>query len=106
LASRTAQQDATRRENQRLFCPPLAILAQEQKNTLEISGKLNRTADRRSLAHICHIGFMSPLEIEDLPFEVTLAKFERDGLDEDALAAKLEQASFADLVAIVKSLGF
>ena len=28
------------------FGPPLAILADGQKNTLEISGKLNRTAER------------------------------------------------------------
>lgn len=105
------------------FGPPLAILADGQRNTLEISGKLNRTAERyleilkhhglelsdperRCLAHICHIGFMSPLEISELPFEVSLTRFECDGLDKGALAAKLEQASFADLVAIVESLGF
>lgn len=105
------------------FGPPLAILADGQKNTLEISGKLNRTAERyleilkhhgleltepeRScLAHICHIGYMSPLEIRELPFEVTMTTFECAGLDKGALAAKLEQASFADLVAIVESLGF
>lgn len=105
------------------FGPPLAILADGQKNTLEISGKLNRTAERyleilqahgleltepeRScLAHICHIGFMSPLEIRELPFEVTMTKFACEGLDKSALAARLEQASFADLVAIVESLGF
>lgn len=105
------------------FGPPLAILADGQKNTLEISGKLNRTAERyleilkahgleltaperKCLAHICHIGFMSPLEIWELPFEVTMTAFNCDGLDKGALAAKLEQASFADLVAIVESLGF
>jgi hypothetical protein len=105
------------------FGPPLAILAQGQKNTMLISGKLNRTAERYleilkhhglelseperlCLAHICHIGFMSPLEIEELPFEVTMTKFQWDGLDKTALAAKLEGASFADLVAVVESLGF
>jgi hypothetical protein len=105
------------------FGPPLAILAEGQKNTLEISGKLNRTAERylellkrhgleldeperTCLAHICHIGFMSPLEIEELPFEVTMTKFDCDGLDKVALAKKLEAASFADLVAVVESLGF
>ncbi len=105
------------------FGPPLAILADGQKNTLEISGKLNRTAERyleilkrhglelteperQCLAHICHIGFMSPLEIEELPFEVTMTRFECEGLDKVALAAKLEPASFADLVAVVESLGF
>jgi hypothetical protein len=103
----------------------LLTLHQEknQKNTLEISGKLNRTAERYleilerhglelseperlCLAHICHIGFMSPLEIEELPFEVTMTKFACDGLDKVALATKLESASFADLVAVVESLGF
>jgi hypothetical protein len=105
------------------FGPPLAILADGQKNTLEISGKLNRTAERyleilkhhglelseperKCLAHICSIGFMSPLEISELSFEVTLTTFEYDGLDKSALAKKLEQANFADLVAIVESLGF
>ena len=105
------------------FGPPLAILADGQKNTLEISGKLNRTAERyleilkhhglelsdperRCLSHICHIGFMSPLEICELSFEVSLTRFECEGLDKGALAAKLEQASFADLVAVVESLGF
>ena len=105
------------------FGPPLAILAAGQKNTLEISGKLNRTAERYlemlklhglelteperlCLAHICHIGFMSPLEIRELPFEVTLTAFECEGLDKNALALKLESATFADLVAVVESLGF
>ncbi len=105
------------------FGPPLAILADGQKNTMEISGKLNRTAERYleilkhhgleltgperlCLAHICHIGFMSPLEISELPFEVSVTAFECEGLDKRALAAKLEPASFADLVAVVESLGF
>lgn len=105
------------------FGPPLAILADGQKNTLEISGKLNRTAERyleilkqhgsdlseperQCLAHICHIGFMSPLEIAELPFEVSMTKFDCDGLDKVALAAKLEALSFADLVAVVEALGF
>ena len=105
------------------FGPPLAILAAGQKNTLEISGKLNRTAERymeilkyhglelteperQCLAHICHIGFMSPLEIQELAFEVTLTTFDCEGLNKDELAVKLESASFADLVAIVEMLGF
>ena len=105
------------------FGPPLAILAAGQKNTMEISGRLNRTAERylemlkyhgleltepeRScLAHICHIGFMSPLEIRELPFEVSVTTFECEGLDKGVLAKKLEAASFADLVAVVESLGF
>lgn len=105
------------------FGPPLAILAQGQKNTMLISGKLNRTAERYleilkhhgvplteperlCLAHICHIGFMSPLEISELADEVSLTAFEADGLDKPALIAKLQAASFADLVAMVESLGF
>ena len=105
------------------FGPPLAVLTDGQKNTLEISGKLNRTAERYlelmkyhgldlseperlCIAHICHIGFMSPLEIRELPMEVELTRFECEGLDKLALAAKLKAASFADLVAVVESLGF
>jgi len=105
------------------FGPPLAILTEGQKNTMEISGKLNRTAERylelmrhhgvalseperQCIAHICQIGFMSPLEIRELPLEVSLTRFEYAGLDKAALAAKLESASFADLVAVVESLGF
>ncbi|GAB4173528.1 MAG: hypothetical protein Fur0039_14950 [Rhodocyclaceae bacterium] len=105
------------------FGPPLAILTDGQKNTLEISGKLNRTAERyleilrchglelaaperECLAHICDIGFMSAEEIRELPFEVRLTRFECEGLDKEALAQKLDAASFADLVAVVESLGF
>ena len=105
------------------FGPPLSILAAGQKNTLEISGKLNRTAERYleilkyhgleiseperlCLAHICQIGFMSPLEIRELPDEVRLTSFECAGLDKEALAVKLDSASFADLVAVVEVLGF
>jgi hypothetical protein len=105
------------------FGPPLAILTAGQKNTLEISGKINRTAERylelmrhhgvelteperQCLAHICQIGFMSPLEIRELPLEVSLTRFECEGLDKPALERKLLAASFADLVAAVESLGF
>ncbi len=105
------------------FGPPLAILTEGQKNTLEISGKLNRTAERylelmrhhglelseperRCIAHLCGIGFMSTLEIRELPMEVELTRFECEGLDKAALAAKLEAASFVDLLAVVESLGF
>ena len=105
------------------FGPPLAILTKDQKNTLEISGKINRTAERylelmkhhglnlsgperQCIAHLCDIGFMSPLEIRELPFEVGLTRFECEGLDKAALAQKLEGATFTDLVAIVESLGF
>ncbi|MBK6852978.1 MAG: hypothetical protein IPG93_15440 [Burkholderiales bacterium] len=110
-------------KTQVFFGPPLAKLTEGQKNTLLISGKLNRTAERylellryhglelseperQCLAHICHIGFMSPLEIRELPMEVELTRFECEGLDKPALAAKLKAANFADLVAVVESLGF
>ncbi|GMV47268.1 MAG: hypothetical protein AMXMBFR66_26660 [Pseudomonadota bacterium] len=105
------------------FGPPLARLTEGQRNTLEISGKLNRTAERylelmrrhgvalsdaerHCLARLCDIGFMSPLEIRELPLEVELTDFDCEGLDKPALAAKLRAASFADLLAIVESLGF
>ncbi len=105
------------------FGPPLALLTAGQKNTLLISGKINRTAERylelmrhhgvplteperQCLAHICQIGFMSPLEIRELPMEVGLTRFECEGLDKVALADKLKAASLADLVAVVESLGF
>jgi len=105
------------------FGPPLAVLTAGQKNTLEISGKINRTAERylelmryhglqlseperQCLAHICQIGFMSPLEIRELPLEVSLTRFECEGLEKLALERKLKAASFADLVAVVESLGF
>ena len=105
------------------FGPPLAVLTDGQKNTMEVSGKLNRTAERylelmrrhglelseperRCIADICGIGFMSPLEIRELPLEVELSRFECEGLDKKALVARLRAASFADLVAVVESLGF
>ncbi len=105
------------------FGPPLVYLTAGQKNTLEVSGRLNRTAERyleilryhglelteperACLAHICRIGFMSPLEIRELPDEVGWTRFECEGLDKGALETKLRSASFADLVAIVESLGF
>ena len=105
------------------FGPPLAILTADQKNTMLISGKINRTAERYlelmkahgvplgeperlCLVHLCGIGFMSTLEIRELPMEVELTAFECEGLDKAALAAKLRAASFADLVAMVESLGY
>lgn len=117
--------EQTRRvgKTQVFFGPPLARLTQAERNTLEISGRLNRTAERylelmrlhgidlseperQCLAHVCQIGFMSPLEIRELPLEVELTEFTADGLDKPALAARLRAARFADLVAVVESLGF
>ena len=105
------------------FGPPLAILTEGRKNTMEISGRLNLAAERyleiirhhgleldeperECLRHICNFGFMSPLEIRELPLEVRLTSFTCDGLDKEALAQKLDAASFADLVVVVESLGF
>ena len=110
-------------KTQVFFGPPLARLTDGQKNTLEISGKLNRTAERylalmrhhglelseperQCLVHLCGIGFMSPLEIRELPMEVELTRFECEGLDKPALAARLRAASLVDLVAVVETLGF
>ncbi len=117
--------EQTRRvgKTQIFFGPPLAILTDGQKNTMEISGRVNRTAERylelmrfhgvplsepekQLLVQLCGIGFMSPLEMRELPLEVELSTFECDGLDKVALAARLRAASFADLVAVVESLGF
>ena len=71
------------------FGPPLAILTDGKKNTMEISGRLNLAAERyleilrhhgleldeperQCLIHICNTGFMSPLEIRELSMEVRL----------------------------------
>ncbi len=105
------------------FGPPLALLTERQANTMEISGKINRTAERyleimrhhgldlsqaerACIAHVCDFGFMAPQEIRELPFEVRESEFESDGLDKEALATRLEGASFANLVAVVEELGF
>ncbi len=105
------------------FGPPLALLTASQGNTMEISGKVNRTAERYleiikyhgielsepervCLTQLCGIGFMAPREIRELPDEVRFSGFESQGLDKEALAAKLESASFADLVATIETLGF
>jgi hypothetical protein len=125
LAPALTPEERTRRigKTSIFFGPPLAILTNGERNTMEVSGRLNRTAERyleilrehglalseperQCLAHICHIGFMSPLEIRELPFEVRMTRFDADGLVKDELAEKLEAASFANLVAVVESLGF
>ena len=104
------------------FGPPLARLTEGGRHTMEISGILNRTAERylalqqhhgldlseperRCVAHVCGVGFLSPLEITELGLEVRLTSFECDGLDKAALADRLDAASFADLLALVESLG-
>lgn len=105
------------------FGPPLAILTENEKNTMEISGKLNRAAERyleivrrhgveltdperRCLLKVCEAGYLAPYEITELADDVRDGQFDIDGLDTTALVAKLETASFADLVAIVEGLGY
>jgi len=105
------------------FGPPLALLTENESNTMEVSGRLNRTAERyleiikrhgvdvteperACLMEVCAAGVLAPYEILELSMEVELGKFEIEGLDREALMAKLNAASFADLVALVESLGF
>ena len=105
------------------FGPPLVILTEAENNTLEISGRINRTAERyleirkkhgvelneaerACVTEICDFGFMAPSEIRELPIDVRMSKFEADGFDKEVLAQKLEAASFADQVALVEDLGF
>lgn len=105
------------------FGPPLAILSEGYNNTLEISGRINRTAERyleiikghgvelsdaerACVTQICDFGFMAPYEIRELPLDVRMSEFTADGLDKEELAQKLESCSFADLVALVEDLGF
>jgi hypothetical protein len=104
------------------FGPPLALLTESQNNTLAISGKVNRTAERyleilryhglevseperEYLRRICGVGYLMPEDILDLADEVKFSSLAGEGVDKDALAAKLNSASFADLVAMVESLG-
>ncbi|GMQ92308.1 MAG: hypothetical protein BMS9Abin11_1632 [Gammaproteobacteria bacterium] len=105
------------------FGPPLSTLTENEKNTMEISGKINRTAERyleilrhhrvdlteperECLTKICDFGFMASYEIFELADEVSAAEFEVKGLDREALIKKLESTSFAGLVTIVEELGF
>lgn len=105
------------------FGPPLAVLTESEKNTLEISSKINRTAERyleilrvhhmdltsperECLTRICEAGILAPYEIVELPDEVRDSRFDITGLDKNELIRKLESASFADLVAVVEDLGY
>ena len=103
--------------------PPLALLTEGETNTMEISGKVNRTAERYMeilkchglelsdverdcLIQLCGIGYMSPEDMRDLPDDVRFAVGADPRLDKESLAARLEAAPFADLVATVEALGF
>jgi uncharacterized membrane protein len=105
------------------FGPPLAILTENEKNTMEISGKLNRAAERyleimrrhgveltdperQCLLKVCEAGYLASYEIIEMADDVRDGQFDIDGLDTAALIAKLEAASFADLVAVVEDLGY
>lgn len=105
------------------FGPPLARLTEAEGNTLEISGRINRTAERYlalmnhhgvplsgterdCLKEICQMGFMSPEEIAELPEEVEREGASLNAENRSALAAKLRGAAFVDLVAVVEELGF
>lgn len=105
------------------FGPPLALLTEGETNTMEISGKVNRTAERYMeivkchglklsdverdcLIQLCGIGYMSPEDMRDLPDDVRFAVGADPRLDKESLAARLEAAPFADLVATVEALGF
>ena len=90
---------------------------------MKISGKVNRTAERYMeilkchglelsdverdcLIQLCGIGYMSPEDMRDLPDDVRFAVGADPRLDKESLAARLEAAPFADLVATVEALGF
>lgn len=106
------------------FGPPLSLLTENEKNTMEISGKINRTAERYleimrhhntieltkpervCLVKICDFGFMAPYEILELADEVRAEEFEVEGLDREALIKKLESVNFVELVVMVEELGF
>ena len=105
------------------FGPPLALLTEGETNTMEMSGKVNRTAERYleilkchglelsdaerdCLILLCGIGYMSPEDMRDLPDDVRFSVCADPCLDRESLAARLEAASFADLVATVEALGF
>jgi len=105
------------------FGPPLAILTENEKNTMEISGKLNRAAERyleimrrhgveltdperQCLLKVCEAGYLASYEIIEMADDVRDGQFDIDGLDTVALIAKLKAASFADLVAVVEDLGY
>ena len=105
------------------FGPPLVLLTENQKNTMEISGRINRTAERyleilrthgldltdperKCLMKVCEAGYLTCYEIVELAYDVRDGQFDITGLDKEALIRKLEAASFADLVAVVESLGY
>jgi hypothetical protein len=61
--------------------------------------------EREFLQILCGIGYLAPEDILELPDEVRFSEFHCEEVDREALAARLESASFADLVAVAESLG-
>lgn len=105
------------------FGPPLIQHTKNETNTLLKSGRINRTAERymallekhglalteaeqACIREVCQIGFMSPDDIQGMAIDVRTGDFNIPNLDTNKLAKKLEEASFADLVAVVEKLGF
>ena len=116
------QADNVNRKTPLFFGPPLALLTEGETNTMEISGKVNRTAERYMeilkchglelsvaerdyLIQLCGIGYMSPEDMRDLPDDVRFSVCTDPYLDKEFLAARLEAATFAALIAAVESLG-
>lgn len=104
------------------FGPPLAALTKNAKNPLEISGRLNRTAERyfgilqqyaielspaeiTCLQKICMTGHMSMDEIAYLPYDVAQFTESIDGLDASAFAHKLKDVPLVSLIATVDRIG-
>lgn len=104
------------------FGPPLAELTKNEANTLEISGRVNRTAERylailghyglvltdaevACLKAISMIGHLSVDEIAYIADDVEQFRDTIDNLDKAALVAKLRGASFVTLVATLDKIG-
>lgn len=104
------------------FGPPLAELTKNEGNTLEISGRVNRTAERylallghygltlnepeiACLRAISMIGHLSVDEIAYIADDVDQFREPIEGLDKDALFEKLKNASFVELVVTLDKLG-
>ena len=105
------------------FGPPLAILADGLKNTMEISGRLNRTAERYleimaaqqritltpaerdCIIAACGVGFMGTDEIRELPEDVAFSSFDAEGLDKRLLAERIRAMNFVERIALIEDLG-
>ncbi|MDH5738069.1 MAG: hypothetical protein OEZ23_07140 [Gammaproteobacteria bacterium] len=103
------------------FGPPLVRLTENEGNTLEKSGRINRTAERyleimrqhgvaltgaeiACLKHISGVGYLTLIDIRELADDVRVSEYAHPELDKEVLIQKLESASLADLIAMVESL--